>query len=116
MSEYKEFWIAQGSLADIVCYNEKQAIDLQWTKNPIHVIEYAAFEKLQKDWEEAATKNYADKCEIEKLKKQNEIMRDALKRVVRDNLHSDHYADRIAQSVDRGLTALQALKDVEGVG
>jgi len=44
----------------------------------IHVIEYAAFEKLQKDWEEAATKNYADKCEIEKLKKQNEILREAL--------------------------------------
>ena len=126
MSEYKEFWIAQGSLADIVCYNEKQAIDLQWTKNPIHVIEYEAFEKLQKDWEQAATQNYADKCEIEKLKKQNEIMREALSFYANDinwnetepgfldRIDSDDYSKvNLPIGYVGGKRARQALKDVD---
>lgn len=113
--EYKEFWIAQGSLADIVCYNEKQAIDLQWTKNPIHVIEYAAFEKL---------------------KKQNEIMREALSFYASgDNWGHKHKdsCDYVVILEDQGdgefqfnsitddewvggKRARQAIKDVEGVG
>lgn len=35
----KEFWIAQGSHADIVCYSETQAKLLGWSKPYIHVKE-----------------------------------------------------------------------------
>ena len=45
----KQFWIAQGSHADIVCYTEKQAIDLEWTKPYIHVIDYDSYQKLKEE-------------------------------------------------------------------
>lgn len=71
--EYKEWALAEGyiplKLDSVFGFDEaKEYFDKYELVNPIHVIEYAAFEKLQKDWEEAATQNYADKCEIEKLK------------------------------------------------
>ena len=44
-SKAREFWIAQGSHADIVTYSEKQAKDLGWSKEPIHVIEKSAYDK-----------------------------------------------------------------------
>ena len=87
------------------------------------------FEKLQKDWEEAATQNYADKCEIEKLKKQNEIMRDALDKVIKAadfySSHADCKRDSwsckcsYCKPNDHSINVSYAkkfLKDVEGVG
>lgn len=138
MSEYKEWAIAEGyipqKLDSVYGFDEaKEYFNKYELVNPIHVIEYAAFEKLQKDWEQAATQNYADKCEIEKLKKQNEIMRQALEfyadidswdcptglydvtAIVDDE--SNHYYSDVAGDFDDvgGKRARQALKDVEGV-
>ena len=114
MSEHKEWALAEGyspqKLDSVYGFDEaKEYFNKYELENPIHVIEYAAFEKLQKDWEEAATKNYADKCEIEKLKKQNEIMRESLEfyadKCSMDDFHRDYC----------GETGREALKDVEGV-
>ena len=125
--EYKEFWIQASNM---IAHDDKPPI----AKQLFHVIEYAAFEKLQKDWEEAATKNYADKCEIEKLKKQNEIMREALSFYANEmNYSIDDYRGISGEMINRcilytdceerndvysyaGKRARQALKDVEGVG
>ena len=113
MSEYKEWAIAEGyipqKLDSVYGFDEaKEYFNKYELVNPIHVIEYAAFEKLQKDWEEAATKNYADKCEIEKLKKQNEIMREAL-------IEAAQYNNTDDINGEAGYICYKALKDVEGV-
>lgn len=44
---YREFWIAQGYHADLVCYTEKDAIEIDWDKPYIHVIEKSAYDKQQ---------------------------------------------------------------------
>lgn len=53
----QEFWIAQGSHADIVTYSENQAKDLGWSKEPIHVIEKSAYDKAVEALKEAQKEN-----------------------------------------------------------
>lgn len=135
MSEYKEFWnvLFEDGTSEIYVY-ERAATSQKNAKLITHVIEFSAFEKLQKDWEQAATQNYDDKCEIEKLKKQNEVMREALnfyadesrwKTVEHCELDSKIRID--AEDFDTktlepimifvgGKRARQALKDAEDVG
>jgi hypothetical protein len=48
----------------------------------------------------------------EELRQKLEVAKAALQRVVKDNLHSDHYSDKVIQGADRGVTALQALKKI----
>lgn len=139
MSEYKEWALAEGyipqKLDSVYGFDEaKEYFNKYELVNPIRVIEYAAFKKLQKDWEQAATQNYADKCEIEKLKKQNEIMREALEfyadierwktvehcelksKIRIDAADFDAKIDNDMMYFIAGKRARQALKDVEGVG
>lgn len=132
--EYKEFWnvLFEDGTSEIYGY-ERAATSQENAKLITHVIEFSAFEKLQKDWEQAATQNYADKCEIEKLKKQNEIMREALSFYANEmNYSIDDYRGISGEMINRcilytdceerndvyiyaGIRARQALKDVEGV-
>lgn len=108
MSEYKEFWIQASNM---IAHDDKPPT----VKPCFHVIEYAAFEKL---------------------KKQNEIMREALSFYASgDNWGHKHKdsCDYVVILEDQGdgefqfnsitddewvggKRARQALKDVEGVG
>lgn len=68
MSDQKprEFWIAQGSHADIVCYSEKEAKELEWEKNHIHVIEKSAYDAQRKAWYEERKLNSRDSSRMAK--------------------------------------------------
>ena len=118
MSEYKEWALAEGyvpqKLDNVYGFDEaKEYFNKYELVNPIHVIEYAAFENL---------------------KKQNEIMREALEFYAKEmNYSVDDYRGISGEMINRcilytdceerndvysyaGKRARQALKDVEGLG
>ena len=98
MSEPRVFYIwpkRQGEFfGQILSESDfESAINPHCLANSFKVIEYSAFEKSQKDWEQAATQNYADKCEIEKLQAQVDVMREALEFYAAGCLMDEELAD-----------------------
>lgn len=56
----KEYYIAHGSHADVVCYTEQEAINLKWENKYTHVIEYSAFYQLKKSYDELRKQLFVD--------------------------------------------------------
>lgn len=138
MSEYKEFWIDNSNETNknFFLYNVKRGVMNYNFDGAIHVIEYEAFEELKSEIHNIRThlisecKNHKEtQLEIEKLKKQNEILREALSKVIKAadfySSHADCKRDSwsckcsYCKPNDHSINVSYAkkfLKDVEGVG